>query len=182
MYNNLVPKASITGNIRTRRQRRGNTLATGHRVAHIRWIIQIVGIAEVKSLKQKALSYVLRERVGIRISWLPSPGNPCIYRVFRDFSFSLATNWQRRKRGRGTAPSNPGAGGCSTAAAQGVTAAQIRERGEVNRQGQRAQASPAPFSLFRIIEKSVGFPKRNALRSVLLKEPRTAWRFGWRNE
>ena len=70
----------------------------------------------------------------------------------------MATNWQRRKRGRGSGPSNPGAGGCSTAEAQGVTAAQIRERGEVNRQGQRAQASTAPFSLFRIIEKSVGFP------------------------
>lgn len=52
----------------SKRQRHGNTLATGHRVAHIRWIIQIVGIAEAKSLKQKALSHVLRERVGIRIS------------------------------------------------------------------------------------------------------------------
>ena len=68
MYNGSVPKKAISVSIGAQRQRRGNTLATGHRVAHIRWIIQIVGIAEAKSLKQKALSYVLRERVGIRIS------------------------------------------------------------------------------------------------------------------
>lgn len=51
--------------IGAQRQRRGNTLATGHRIALVRWIIQIVGIAETISLKQKSLSCVLWERVGI---------------------------------------------------------------------------------------------------------------------
>ena len=66
MYSNPVPNAETTANVRTLRQRRGNTLATGHRVAHIRWIIQAMGIGEAKSPKQNCLSRALRERVGVR--------------------------------------------------------------------------------------------------------------------
>ncbi len=52
--------------IGAQRQRRGNTLATGHRIALVRWIIQIVGIAETISLKRKTLSCVLWERMEMR--------------------------------------------------------------------------------------------------------------------
>ena len=47
------------------RRRHGNTMATGNRIAHIRWIIQVVEILCAKSPTQNCLSYVLQERVGI---------------------------------------------------------------------------------------------------------------------
>ena len=65
MYNSPVPKTSTTANVRTWRQRRGNTLATGHRIARIRWINQTTGIAEAKSPIQKCLSQALQERMGV---------------------------------------------------------------------------------------------------------------------
>lgn len=81
MYNSLVPKTPITADIRPWRQRRGNTLATGHRIAHVRWIIQTTGIAEAKSLIQKALSHALRERVGVMTLGWQVPANPLFSRI-----------------------------------------------------------------------------------------------------